>query len=162
MNRNIGNEIKVLATFIFWGIALIGAISALILGNTINFFIGFLVFVASIISAWLSTLFIYGYGELIENSSDINAKLDKLLQQNPSSNQQNSSFNQQSPSSNQQNSASIQSVFSDKQNSVATKNYNYGNNIPVSKSKWFCRECGTQNISNDDYCVRCLASKSKK
>ncbi len=89
MFKNIGKKIKALAQVICWiGIILsiIAAVSSLILGaSTVNYVgaaIGGYTLVGSIIYSviilivgplvsWLGSFFLYGFGELIDNSSKI-------------------------------------------------------------------------------------------
>lgn len=83
MYNNIGNKIKVLAKFIaFIGIAasLIGGIVlALVLLDGYftedMAFIGIIVAIVGPLLSWLSGFFIYGFGELVDQTQQINIKL---------------------------------------------------------------------------------------
>lgn len=79
MYSNIGRKIKVVAE----AVAIIGIIGSVIagivlmfsglgyFGNDVNVGIGFLILIAGPIASWINSIFIYGFGELIEKASEI-------------------------------------------------------------------------------------------
>lgn len=72
MYYNIGSKIKGLAKAIF----IIETISAIIAGGIFIFnegepIIGLIIIIAGPFAAWISTLLIYGFGELIDKTSEI-------------------------------------------------------------------------------------------
>ncbi len=81
MFENIGSKIKTLAKIIFWievAGAVIGGIS--VAGIDEEFILlAFLIWIAGPLLAWVSSWFVYGYGQLIENSDTLVAlKTDEL------------------------------------------------------------------------------------
>ncbi len=87
MFENIGAKIKTLATVIFW----VEFISFLILslikmsgGGGIGVVIGLLLLILSPIVAWFSSFLLYGFGELIDKTKDVErntrASADKMCE----------------------------------------------------------------------------------
>lgn len=78
MFENIGKKFKVVATIIAW----LGIIGSLLLGFVIllsdesTILLGFLVIIIGSLSSWLGSFFMYGFGELIDNSKEIKEKLN--------------------------------------------------------------------------------------
>lgn len=82
MYRNIGRKIKGLAKAIFIieafaaGVGAIATMMVAIAGGHVEVFIvGFLVAALVVLIAWISSWFMYGFGELIENSSILTGKV---------------------------------------------------------------------------------------
>ncbi len=75
MFNNIGKKIKAFAIFF----ASIGFIISLIAGITLLFDSGFgiLIIIIGCLGSWISSIFFYGFGELIENSNIIVSILSK-------------------------------------------------------------------------------------
>lgn len=77
MFKNIGGKIKTLAEIL----AMLGMIGSIILGIIElmageNVLIGFLIFIIGSIASWLSSCFIYGFGQLIENTDFLVKRFD--------------------------------------------------------------------------------------
>ena len=80
MFENPGKKIKVVAQIFFWCISIIGSIALIIsfavseYDTNTNFVLSFLTIVITILLIWLfswiSSLLLYGFGELIENTTD--------------------------------------------------------------------------------------------
>ena len=102
MFKNVGRKIKVLAKIFFW----IGVVCSVLLGLGIAFggslvnnlvfsssstgftqnipftgpasiITGVVVIIVGFLAAWLESLFVYGFGELIDNTSRIRRKLSR-------------------------------------------------------------------------------------
>lgn len=102
MFSNIGGKIKVLAMILCWigiGVSVLSGISILasesddsIIGELMPdgamAISGLLTMVIGSLTSWLSSFVLYGFGELIENVTSINYKLDLRSQsnQNPTTN----------------------------------------------------------------------------
>lgn len=87
MFNNIGAKIKALAV----GIMIVGVIVYLLVGMTVlvlgadqeeggMILIGFLIMALGTLIAWISSWFLYGYGELIDKVSKIEKKLPNIGQ----------------------------------------------------------------------------------
>lgn len=75
MFDHIGNKIKNLATVICWlGIAA-SVIAAIAAWSTTGFLRGLIALVAGCLGSWIGSFFMYGFGELVENSTIIREKL---------------------------------------------------------------------------------------
>ena len=88
MFNNIGGQIKVIARVLFW-LGILGSFGLAfyflyVFGNAMNVFggdgsIAIVIFVAiafiGVLTSWISTTFLYGFGQLVENS-------DKLVELN--------------------------------------------------------------------------------
>mgnify|MGYP003310986086 CR=1 FL=1 len=83
MYNNIGRKIKGLAKIIAYGgivLCIIGGLSAFFILSDEYYtediaFIGIIVAVVGSIMCWLSGFFVYGFGELVDQTQQINAKL---------------------------------------------------------------------------------------
>ena len=101
MFKNVGRKIKVLAKIFFW----IGVVCSVLMGLGIAFggnlvlsliassntgftqnvsltgpasiITGAVVLIVGFLAAWLESLFVYGFGELIDNTSRIRRKLSR-------------------------------------------------------------------------------------
>ena len=79
MFDNIGQKIMAAAKVIFWlGIAY-SAFTGFVVAST-SFFAGLLVITIGALLAWYCSLFIYGFGRLIDNSETITRQLSKLTE----------------------------------------------------------------------------------
>lgn len=67
MFDNVGGKIKGVATVITWIGIIVSAIFAITLMKTSEA-LGILVLVLGCLGSWLSSVFMYGFGQLIENS----------------------------------------------------------------------------------------------
>jgi len=80
MFDNIGGKIKTLAQVEAW----VGIIGSILIGLFLIFInenyitTGFIILIIGPLGAWLSSLILYGYGELIENSSECKEYLINL------------------------------------------------------------------------------------
>ncbi len=85
MFKNIGKQVKFLAK-LFAGIlifsAVVGGISLIISGITektaFTLFIGVLVVAFGILSAWISNIFIYAFGELVDSTTNTERILSEI------------------------------------------------------------------------------------
>lgn len=71
MYDNIGGKIKKLATVIFAVLAVITIIVGGVIGMNGADFLGMAVMVAGPILAWISSFVLYGFGELVDKTSEI-------------------------------------------------------------------------------------------
>lgn len=77
MFTNIGRKIKMLAKIICWG----GIIASVIWGlvfmfDAYSFLAGLIVAAVGALSSWIGSFLLYGFGELIDKTSEIASKLD--------------------------------------------------------------------------------------
>jgi len=73
MYDNIGAKIKVLAQIIAW-IGIAGSVIAgfvLMAQGDAGVLIGFIVLIVGALTSWISSWFMYGFGELIEKTTEI-------------------------------------------------------------------------------------------
>ena len=75
---NVGRQIKFLATlflWVGWVLSLVGCVmcfTVAIMNNTvIMVLIGCLILIGGILFSWLNSVFVYGFGALVENSEII-------------------------------------------------------------------------------------------
>ncbi len=76
MFTNVGNKIKVWASVLFWvgiAISVIYGLTMIVVLKQLAF-IGVIIMAIGALASWLSSLVLYGFGELIENSSVIAGK----------------------------------------------------------------------------------------
>lgn len=74
MFDNIGTKIKSLAKIVCWVGIIITVIAGIVMlasGNDISSPIGLVLIVAGPIGSWISSFFVYGFGELIEKTTEI-------------------------------------------------------------------------------------------
>lgn len=74
MFDNIGTKIKSLAKIVCWVGIIITVIAGIVMlasGDDISSPIGLVLIVAGPIGSWISSFFVYGFGELIEKASEI-------------------------------------------------------------------------------------------
>lgn len=82
MFSNVGGKIKSLAVAIFW-LEVIGAVvagSAVIIttgGRGESILLGAGIILGGVVVSWLSVLFTYAFGELVENSTYIRAMMER-------------------------------------------------------------------------------------
>ena len=141
MFENPGRKVKTFASFLFIISAVVGLISAILTATQVHSFWTFLlIFGATLLGAYLTSLFLYGFGELIDSTQEnlytnkaIRAKLksensEKSLESAPSPAYRQSSFSQHS----------------------------YG--ASAQNGKWKC-SCGR---INDDYVSTCACGRNKR
>lgn len=74
MFDNIGSKIKSLAKIVCWAGIIITVIAGIVLlasGGDVSSPIGLVLVIAGPISSWIGSFFVYGFGELIEKTSEI-------------------------------------------------------------------------------------------
>lgn len=77
MFTNIGKKIKMLAKIICWVGIIVSAIWGLIfMLDSYSFFAGLFVAAVGALSSWVGSFLLYGFGELIDKTSEIASKLD--------------------------------------------------------------------------------------
>lgn len=82
MFDRIGEKIKTVAKVIFWLGVAVGFIVAYFIGEAGNNYVGIFIFLVGILISWLGTYLLYGFGELVDNSSKILDRLDRLARPN--------------------------------------------------------------------------------
>lgn len=166
MYNNIGGKIKKLAVVI----CVLGMIASLIAAITIwaagsslsrsssyygyssgygysfggsTFLVGLLVLALGALGSWIGGFFMYGFGELIENSERTSAATEQLVR-----------LLQDDGDSPRQNGKSSRMVNS-------KPNYLSHSTPPVNHvtTGWRCAGCGTLNSNETDYCKGCGAYK---
>lgn len=158
MFNNIGEKIKVYAKVVFAIGAIIGSIVSIVMFFVMledAAFLGFLFLILgiplSILSAFLSTMFIYGFGELIESSETTRRNTEEIYNV-------------------------IYNIYTGKYDTSANKApavktpINHGtipatrhsaSSVPVHMSDdgtWECEKCGIRNPSSAKYCKGCNSS----
>lgn len=145
MYENIGGKIKSVAvgTFIVEAIsAVFSGIAIIVSGEAI--LLGLLLIIVGPIAAWVGTLILYGFGELVENS-------EYLI--NLRSNLQNENYNNESYSRND-------NPFTYSKYDEAS-DYNHRHNLyNVSNKRKACSKCGNIVTERDDKC-RCCGTEVK-
>ena len=140
MYDNIGSKIKIVAQILF----VLGVIGSIIFGFVICFgsedfkAIGFLYILLGGLSSWLSTLLMYGFGELIERVCSIDKKT--LIDTSPRIVYK------------QENSATIKMPITD----ITNEKQNVDNNINMSSTvahSWRCPNCN--KMTSEDVCPYC-------
>jgi len=133
MFNNIGSKIKTLA-IVLCLFKIVGCIiTGFVVMYTINFMIGLLISVVGSLISWISLFFIYGFGQLIENSDIIVSQNKKILESNSVVYQNNNVF--------------ANSTL--KGNSPIPNS----NNITLNEQKWICLSCG--KIISSNPCPHC-------
>ena len=84
MFDNIGRKIKVLAQAVCWVgivlsiiIGLVVIVSAIASDTLIGFLYGFIIMIVGSLASWVSSFFAYGFGELIEKTTEIAYNTEK-------------------------------------------------------------------------------------
>ncbi len=138
MFENIGGKIKGYAKAVFVIEALGSLAGAVAIAVGIGGFGGFMMFLISlaifIIISYLSVMFLYAYGELVENSAKINKNTEELVRK----------INMV---------AETQGV-----RPVVVQNPPPVNRHILS-GPWRCKNCDTQNSDSDRFCKSCGASR---
>lgn len=140
MYDNIGSKIKIVAQILF----VLGVIGSIIFGFVICFgsedfnAIGFLYILLGGLISWLSTLLMYGFGELIERVCSIDKK--------PPTDTSPRIVNKQ------ENSATIKMPITD----ITNEKQNVDNNINKSSTaahRWRCSNCN--KMISEEVCPYC-------
>ena len=75
MFDNVGRKIQILAMISFWVCVIVSSITGILIwiqeGELLGFFKFLFVAVGGSFAGWISSLFVYGFGELIENVARI-------------------------------------------------------------------------------------------
>ena len=137
MYDNIGSKIKIAAQTAF----MLGVIGSIIFGLVICFgsedfnAIGILYILLGGIISWISTLLMYGFGELIERVCSIDKKT--LTDTSPRIVYK------------QENSATIKMPITD----ITNEKQNVDNNINISAHSWRCSNCN--KMISEEVCPYC-------
>jgi len=140
MYNNIGSKIKIAAQILF----VLGVIGSIIFGFVICFgsedfnAIGLLYILLGGLSSWISTLLMYGFGELIEKVCSIYKK--------PPTNTSPRIINKQ------ENSATIKKPITDITNEKQNVDKNINKSSTVAHS-WRCSNCN--KMISEDVCPYC-------
>lgn len=86
MFENIGKKIKGLATFICIAGIFISVALGLVICNT-NTLTGILVWIIGCLASWIGSFFMYGYGELIDKTTDMSENINRLCRNSKSDNE---------------------------------------------------------------------------
>ena len=92
MFDNAGQKIKAAAE----AFCVIGIILSIILGLIFvkeNIFIGFIIIIIGVLSSWVGSIFLYGFGELVDNSAIIIKKLHDINNTEDNMSKRNSTHN---------------------------------------------------------------------
>lgn len=152
MFENIGAKIKALAV----GIMVIGIILYILIGIIVMFIgigeeeggmilIGFLIMALGTLIAWISSWFLYGYGELIDKVSKMEAKLPNMEQ-----NYQIWSSAAASPQGNPNMPIPKKASQTMNLHEIARKM-----DLEVKEEKWICPKCGSKNNVGKMQCSSC-------
>ncbi|MBP3313118.1 MAG: hypothetical protein J6K84_00465 [Oscillospiraceae bacterium] len=135
MFENVGGKIKAVALAFFWLGCIGGALGGLVTAAEVDGFEGLLSFVIitaiSVFLSWLSSLLLYGFGELIESSSFTASEMEKLNEKTKSA----------PPPSVQTSSAPVSHFYSASEKNVKV-----------------CKNCGAKNDKSSSKCRLCDAS----
>ena len=144
MYDNIGSKIKSLATVICVVLIILSIISgiAIMIVSEGMVLVGILVAGLGSLFAWVSTFFIYGFGELIENTSILVRESKKI-----SSNTKQEKASVESPLENKT-PANTNSSYRASANNISTKTNT------VSSTAKFCSECGAK-MDVKKFCTNC-------
>ena len=161
MFDNIGGKIKGLATFICWfgiivsviaGIAMISSATQGRYTDETLVWTGIAVAVLGSLLSWVGSFVLYGFGELVENSSVI-AKNTEVKQANMDSSKEGSSKVVSS-------GKYWTCPTCKKQNPLTTSYCLCGTPKPEQRRvDWTCKYCGTTNKYYEETCTNCLRAK---
>lgn len=137
MFENVGGKIKKFAVASFWVDAIAGIIGgiSIISNEADDWLLGIAVMFGSIYIAWILSLFLYGFGQLIENSDKIANNTNKLLKET----QEQSSSKEIAPIEDE----TVENKPIELKKPVA----------PPAVHCWRCDRCG--NMVFDDTCPHC-------
>ena len=144
MFNNIGGKIKGYAKTIFALQVIVAIIAAIAFWVNIGGFGGFMAFLFGgalmIVFAYLSVMFIYAFGELVETTSNIYRKLNN-------------------------NNTTTSYFYNTTENSgKASEPQSYRSQIPVNRTnsgqKWRCSVCDTENDPATSFCTQCGQARS--
>lgn len=151
MYDNIGSKIKSLATVICVVLIILSIISgiAIMIVSEGMVLVGILVAGLGSLFAWVSTFFIYGFGELIENTSILVRESKKI-----SSNTKQEKASVESPLENKT-PANTNSSYRPSANNISTKTNTVSSTAKPQAALHFkyCPHCG--EAVNSRYCDMC-------
>ena len=151
MYDNIGSKIKSLATVICVVLIILSIISgiAIMIVSEGMVLVGILVAGLGSLFAWVSTFFIYGFGELIENTSILVRESKKI-----SSNTKQEKASVESPLENKT-PANTNSSYRASANNISTKTNTVSSTAKSQAALHFkyCPHCG--EAVNSRYCEMC-------
>ena len=163
MFENIGGKIKGLAKIICWLGIIICVITGIVLfsqaGDTYNrsakttlIVTGLLIMVGGSVLSWVSSFVLYGFGELVENSSTIATNMNS---------KQTVSDSRTGESSGTTSSGKYWTCPNcKKQNPLTTSICICGTPKPEQRRvDWTCKYCGATNKYYSDTCVKCYRHK---
>lgn len=147
MFGNIGGKIKGYAKIIFAIFVIAGIIGAIVTWIGIGGLGGFVLFLVvgalSILAAYLSVMFIYAFGDLVENSAYIRKNTEEIY-----------NINYRTYSKNDTTTA--------KKNTAPINHGTLQSNVkPDNKplGGWICKKCDTRNDEGVKYCKGCGADR---
>ena len=79
MFDNVGSKIKGLVQVVFWLEFLAAFICGIVFMKNAGFFWGLLIMAGGFLTAWLSNLVLYSYGQLVDNTDKIREGINKLV-----------------------------------------------------------------------------------
>lgn len=157
MFRNIGRKIKTLALVLFWITLVSGVIASMILGimlcirgaryYSMYFLAGFGVIIfgsaISFLVSWIGSFFMYGFGQLIDDS-EINRQTNQQILRRLESGSASAASNPDGFRPTYRPAAPAAPV---------------SQNAPVRSdgpaAGWYCKKCGMKNESVAKFCLRC-------
>ena len=139
MFENIGGKIKGYAKAVFVIEIFASLVGAIAIAVGIGGFGGFMAFLLSmvifIIISYLSVMFLYAYGELVENSTKINRNTDELIRKI--------------------------NILTEEKGARPTVAQNPAPiNRPILSGPWRCKNCDTQNEDSNRFCKGCGAPRN--
>lgn len=137
MFDNIGGKIKGYAKIIFTIFIIAGIIGAIVtwiaVGGFGGFFLFLLISAVSVVIAYLQVMFIYAFGDLVENAGRIRRNTEEIYNIN----------------------YETYSHMYDRDTKQSTSNPTPINANIHSSSDWRCSVCDTQNSAGDKFCKSC-------
>lgn len=163
MFRNIGRKIKTLALVLFWITLVSGVIASMILGimlcirgaryYSMYFLAGFGVIIfgsaISFLVSWIGSFFMYGFGQLIDDS-EINRQTNQQILRRLESGSASAASNPE-PYRSTTNPEGFRPAYRPAAPVPPTAPVR-----PAAPSGgWYCKKCGMKNESVAKFCLRC-------
>ena len=157
MFDDIGGKIKTLAEVVCGlGIAasVIGAIILWVQNSayTPTIFAGVLVLVLGCLGSWIGSFFVYGFGQLIENTDDIHAD-------NMKTHTDNLEIQRLLKMQNEDNDGSMARSVPVVHHTSTNTSKSRGNESTPTNEEWTCSNCG---LTNSRYVYRCINCDTKR
>ena len=153
MFENSGQKLQRLAYIFFALCCMAGVICFFVFGSDWRYGWGlsFAFLIACVAGGWLTSLIIYAFGELVENSKTNRETNQEILQYLKNMEYHNMQRHEPASTLKPDEKVSVKAEKSDKE---TEKKYNApimtaGSNI------WICPECGTKNCLQDNKCQQC-------